>query len=193
MRLILSEEGVMDTVRNLEKQAAGWYKQLPHLPAEVRSWLGNNVWWLVLIGVVLMTLGLLVLIPLTLAALGLSALIGTASLLGTYNYTYDGGLGIVWLSALVTFIGSLVVVVLTAMAVGPLKAKSKKGWSLLFLTALVNLLFAVAGDILALSVVGIVGSLLWTAVEGYFLFEIRDEFGRKVAAKHAADAPAAKK
>lgn len=178
----------MDTVRNLEKQAAGWYKQLPHLPAEVRTWLGNNVWWLVLVGVVLLGLSLLALIPLVLTALGLSAVLG-ASLLGSYSYA--GGLA--WVSVLFALATAVAVLVLFLLAVSPLKAKSKKGWSLLFLSLLVALVFDLASDIVNMSVFGVVTSLLWAAVEGYFLFEIRDEFGRKVTAKHAADAPAAKK
>lgn len=179
----------MDTVRNLEKQIAGWYKGLPHLPAEVRSWIGNNVWWLTLIGVVLVGLSLLVLIPLVLAAFGLSALIGT-SMLG--NYAYTGGLGLAWLSALISLASAVASLVLMALAISPLKVKSKKGWSLLFLSLLVSLVFGIVGDLVTFSIVSIVTSLLWAAVEGYFLFEIRDEFGKKVVAKHAADAPAKK-
>ncbi len=178
----------MDTVRNLEKQAAGWYKQLPHLPAEVRAWLANNAWWLVLVGVVLLGLSLFALIPLVLTALGLSAILG-ASLLGSYGYTN----GMAWISTLFALVTAVVTLVLFILAVSPLKAKSKKGWSLLFLSLLVALVFDLASDVVNLSIFGIVTSLLWAAVEGYFLFEIRDEFGRKVAPKHAADAPAAKK
>jgi hypothetical protein len=177
----------MDQVHNLEKTVAVWYKNVPHLPKEFTKWLSDNIWWLVVIGVVVSVLALLALIPLALFAFGLSA--GANAIYPTYT---TGGYGVLWVGVLVSIVSFVVITVLEAMAISPLKAKAKKGWTLLFIVALVNLAFSVLSDIVNLNLFSIVLTVLWAAVHGYFLFEIRNYFGatHKVEHKSAAKAKA---
>lgn len=163
----------MEVVRSLEKTLGQVYKSAPHLPANARKWLADNVWWIALIGVVLSVLGLLVLVPLFLTALGLSVFVAASG----YSYGVNG----TW--ALLSLISLVATTVLMAMAISPLKVKAKKGWTLLFISALVSLVFSVVVDILAFDVFGIVTTALWAAIAGYFLFEIHDQFGAKRVVK----------
>jgi uncharacterized membrane protein len=159
----------MEMLHKLEEVVASWYKGLPHLPENFRKWLADNIWWLVLVGVIL---SLLVVIP----AFGV-LLFGGAVLTATYGASgsaYYGG-WFVW-----ALIGLMLVVadlVLSALAIAPLKAHRKMGWSLLFLVALLNVLSTVMTFIANYSFGGLISGLIGAAIGGYFLFEIRGHFG----------------
>lgn len=177
----------METVHNLEKTVAEWYKNVPHLPKELRKWLGDNVWWLVLIGVVVSVFGVFATISTLLVVLGLGGLAFSAA--GVYgSYVASGVIGFAWLSVLISLLTLLAVLVLMGMAVTPLKAKAKKGWTLLFVVLLVSVVLNVVGNLVGFNIVGILWVAIWAAVEGYFLFEIRDEFGKAPAKPKAAAA-----
>jgi hypothetical protein len=177
----------MESVNELEKTVAQWYKNVPHLPKEFTKWLADNIWWLVVIGVVLAVLGLLALIPLALFSLGLSA--GVNAIYPTYT---AGGFGLVWMGVLLSLVSLVVVTVLEAMAISPLKSKAKKGWTLLFIVAVVNALFSVLSNVVDLNFFGIVMAVVVVAIHGYFLFEIRSYFAvaHKSVHKSAAKAKA---
>lgn len=174
----------MESVRSLEKTIAAWYESAPHLPVDVRKWLGLNVWWIVLIGVVLAALSIFPIIIGLLIVFGLSgAAIGAA---GLYGSAVGGGLvGVALFAALVSVAGFVAVAVVMGLAINPLKARAKKGWTLLFIVLLVNTAFSVLANLLGFNVFGIIWALIWAAIEGYFLFEIRSEFGVKHVAKPA--------
>jgi hypothetical protein len=182
-----NKEDTMDQVHSFEKTAAQWYKNVPHLPKEFTKWLSDNIWWLVVIGVVISVLGLLALIPLALFAFGLSA--GANAIYPTYT---DGSFGLLWVGVLLSLVGYVVVTILEAMAISPLKAKAKKGWTLLFMAVLANVAISILSNVVSVNFIGIVFALLWAAVHGYFLFEIRSYFGaaHKVEHKSAAKAKA---
>ncbi len=167
----------MEAVRSLEKSLGQLYKSAPHTPVTFRKWLGENVWWIALIGVVLSVLSLLVLIPLTFAALGLGAFVATSPYASGYSYASNGVVALVSLTSLV------VTTILMAMAISPLKAKAKKGWTLLFISALVSLALSAVIDIIILDVFGLLMTVIWAAIAGYLLFEIHSEFGGKHAVK----------
>lgn len=174
----------METVSSLEKTIAGWYKDLPHLPVEFRKWLGTNVWWIMLIIVILSVLALFPILAGLLLVFGLSgAAIGAA---GVYGAVGGGLVGVAIFSALVAVAGLIVTVVVMGLAVTPLKEKKKKGWTLLFIILLVSAAFGVVGNLITYNLFGVIWALLWAGVEGYFLFEIRSEFGHKVVAKPVA-------
>lgn len=182
----------MDAVRNLEKTLAGMYKDLPHLPVGLRVWLGQNVWWLVIISVVVSVFAVFTTVGLLLALLGISSVgLGIAGYYG--NYAVGGILGVAWLGALLAVISFVAIAILLGIAVNPLKAGAKKGWNLLFLVALVSLVSNVVGSLMVLNIGSVAWDIITAAISAYFLFEIRDQFGKKVAAKHPAGAPAAKK
>lgn len=172
----------MEAVRSLEKTLNDVYRNVPHLPKTFTQWLADNIWWLVIIGVVLSILSLLALIPLALFAFGLSASVATA-------YTTDvSSFQGAWLSVGLQLAVLIATTVIEAFAISPLKVKAKKGWTLLFIAALVNTVANIIISLVDFNIFGIVTGLLWAAVWGYVLFEIHGYFGaaHKVAAKKTA-------
>jgi uncharacterized membrane protein len=163
----------MEYVKKLEDMIEGWLKPVPHLPAAWRKWMAENVWWLVIISVVLEVF----------AVIGMY----NAAMLITNNpwYGYLEAYGApshagMTLYTMVTMAFLAVSAVLMAMAVNPLKAKHKKGWDLLFLATLVGVASSLAGAVLGLSftylVSGIFSAVIGAAIGSYFLFEIRSYF-----------------
>lgn len=105
----------MEYISKLEKTILGWLKNVPHLPSVARKWLGENVWWIAVIGLVGSCLA---------AVIGLIGVLGTASLVGTVAVSYYAvSTFTAW--ALVTSIVGLVFlaidIILLAMAIKPLR------------------------------------------------------------------------
>jgi hypothetical protein len=164
----------MELLNKLEKTIFGWFKGVPNLPDGARKWLGDNIWWIVIVGVVLTILSVLV----SLAALSTRfALMGTAA----FSY-YVSPAATNWY--IVTDIVSIVFQILEAVilffAIQPLKEKRKKGWVLLFATWLLGGVALVVNALLGLSVINFVITILfgavWLAISGYFLFEMHSQF-----------------
>lgn len=176
----------MQLLHKLETLIHGWMKNVPHLPEGARKWLGTNVWWIVLIGVIVSGLALLVAL---FGIFALIALIGSVSSVYYVNGTEFAVWGIV--TGVVSFVISVFSLVLLALSVNPLKAKQKKGWVLLFASLLVNVAGSVISAILAFNPFTFIFSLIFTAVfaaiSGYFLFEIHSQFAHeaKVVSKTA--------
>lgn len=159
----------MENINKLEETIAGWYKGMPHLPAEGKKWLAKNVWWLTLIGVIVTIASVLGLLSITFFA-------------GAVLTGFGGGFGavvggVLFLAVLVSLLFSAVTIVLGLMAVSPLKSLQKKGWKLLYYIMLVNVVALVLSFLFHFNVVDLVWGLLMTAVGGYFLFEIREFYG----------------
>jgi len=156
----------MKQLSSLEKALTEAHEGLPHLPESWRVWLGNNVWWLVLIGVVAGVLGIV-------SSL-MAMTIGTAVVTGAYGVAVGAS---VFTASVVSLITLALVVVIEAAAIQPLQTKKKRGWDLLFVAVLVsvvgNLVSAVVGSALLPSLVGLV---LAAAVSFYLLFELRGQF-----------------
>ncbi len=158
----------METINKLETTVATWYKDLPHLPRTFTQWLATNVWWLALVGVILGSLSVLGLFSATLIAAGLLAAVG-----GVYGAAV-GGFALI---AVLFYLALAVVnLILTALAISPLKAGAKKGWSLLFLVSLINAAALVLSFLSNYNLLGLLWGLVMTAVGVYFLFEIRSHF-----------------
>lgn len=171
----------MDTVKKLETTIAGWYKQSPvHLPVEVRKWLGENAWWIVAIGavvsglIVLSALRMLYLPSATNSMFGLGEYVAFSNA-PLYNPWTDPSL---WAS----MIPFGIILVLELKAINPLKARAKQGWDLIFLTMLIAMASAVISALVSGALYGILGAGLGLAIGGFFLFEVRDQFGVKVHA-----------
>lgn len=165
---------MMEYVAKLERTVLGWFKSAPNLPAGGRKWLGDNVWWIVLIGAILTGLGIIG---------NLVALSALVSVLNTVAASYYVSTTVTsW--GIVTTIVSLAFMVLEgillAMAVQPLKEKQKKGWVLLFAVWLLGAVAVVVNALLTLSIfgfiIGILFGAVWAAISGYFLVEIHGEF-----------------
>lgn len=172
------DEGVLDylwrdtmgALNQLENTAAGWFKQAPHLPANVKKWLADNVWWLALVGVAISAFGILALLPL---------LVGASVLTSGYALYAGVDVGRTMLASWIGLGFLVAVVVLEAMAIMPLKAKKKQGWNLLFLALLVSILSSLVGLVVTYGVSNIFSAVLTALIGGYFLFEIRDSFAKK--------------
>lgn len=164
----------MEVLSKLEHTVMGWLKSVPHLPVEVRKWLGDNVWWLAAVGAVLSGL---VALGLFLAILG-----DLASLSGPVVSYYVSTSFVTWviIKTIVSFVFLGLQCLLLALAVSPLKEKQKKGWVLLFASLLLSAVSVVVRATLTLSafnfITDIIFGALLLAVSAYFLFEIHGEF-----------------
>jgi hypothetical protein len=166
----------MELVHSIEKMAESWFKQAPHLPKGGRDWLASNVWWLVIIGVVVSAWGLLLLLPILFGVSLLSSSIGMMSGVGSY-------VGLFMVSAWVSFAFGVLTLIVEAMAIKPLQDKKKKGWDLMFLAVLLSAVSSVVSIVLTANPMGIIGAVIGLLIGGYFLFEIRDHFVAGAKAK----------
>ena len=158
----------MQQLAGLEDGLNTFFKGLPHLPKEWRHWLADNVWWLVLIGVVLGAFGILGLVP---VVLGISIFTGIVA--------GPAAGALVIITGIVNMAVLVVSVVLEAMAVTPLKAKQKRGWDLLFLVSLIAFAGSVLNAIITGNIGHILGLLVGTLIGLYLLFEVRMYFVHK--------------
>lgn len=160
----------MKSINKLEKIIAGWLKSAPHLPEKARKWIAINVWWLELIGLIIMIIAGLTLIGLLTAALGLSA-----TIIGAYGYpiVYNG----LAITATVLSLGLIIIsVAIMALAISPLKALKKRGWDFLFITLLVNCASVIISAIFSFSISSLFSGAVGVVVGAYLLFEIRSFF-----------------
>lgn len=177
----------MESIHKLEKTVAGWYKNVPHLPAGGQKWLAENVWWIALISLVLTVLSIFPMIAAVLLVGGVAGGLGAA-----YGGAYSAALvGTALLAVWVTIAFLLLEAVILGIAISPLKDRKKKGWDMLFILALINVASVVASGLIGFNFMALVWGLLWSAVGAYFLFEIHGHFGPKEKATHHA--PATKK
>jgi hypothetical protein len=159
----------METVAKLEKLIAGWYESAPHLPVNGKKWLADNAWWIALVGVIVGTASIVWLLMLTFFT-------------GVFFAAYTGVVGAALAGAgtllvMITLALSSVALVLTAMAIAPLKAHKKRGWTLIFITVLLQVLSVAVSFMFDWNLFGLLYSLVFTAIGAYFLFEIRSYFG----------------
>lgn len=180
----------MDLLSKLERTVLGWLKNVPHLPEVARRWIGDNIWWITLVGAILSGIGVLV---------GLIGVIGVASLVGTVAASYYATATFTAWAIILGLVGlafSVIDTVLLAMAVNPLRAKQKKGWVLLFTVWLVGVVAVVVNSILSLNVLGFITGILfgaiWIAISGYFLFEIHGQFAHTERSKGVREAKVTK-
>jgi hypothetical protein len=98
------------------------------------------------------------------------------SVVSAYGATHMPSLGFFYYFGLAVLAIDAVILL---VAYSPLKARSKKGWDLLFLGALINLVYGFDK---------LLGSLVGSAIAFYFLFQVRDYYTG--AAKETAARPA---
>ncbi len=166
----------MESVKKLEDKIEQILKPVPHLPVTWRKWLGENIWWITLIGAIIS--GIVVLISL-LAILVATAAIGTTSfILGSSYYQGYGGTSL--LAMIAAFAFMVATAVLSIRAIQPLKNRNKYGWDLLFLSAIIGVTSSVVVTILDLDFIQLIPKLINAAVSAaisaYLLFEIRSQF-----------------
>lgn len=152
------------------------------LPESWRDWLATYAWVFALIGFVLGIISILFLLP----ALGFVSVVGGA---------VAGGRWVLfsWLAAIV-LIGY---VVLLGVAIPKLKVLQKRGWDLIFYSAL----FFLAYDVVAWlqypgvgSFFGLLWNVAWAIVGLYFIFQVRSKFvPAKKEAAHKKSVASSKK
>ncbi len=131
------------------------HKKIPfHLPPSVKEFIVKFGPWITL---VLMLLAL----PVILAALGLTAFLTPFAMV--YGTNRFGG------TFLIQGLVSLAALVMEAVALPGLFARSLKGWHLLFYAVLVNFI----GSLIALN---ILGAIIGTVISLYVLFQIREYY-----------------
>jgi uncharacterized membrane protein YhaH (DUF805 family) len=160
----------MDSLKQFESTVEGWLKPLPHLPSIWRKWLGENIWWLTIIGVVLEAFAAMELYHISTASDPISRFVSQ------YGLSTDGWTNSVMMSmTLIVLTG-----VLMALAVSPLKEYKKRGWDLLFLTVIVSVSSDLVVSIIDFNLVRLIPSLISAAISFfvgmYLLFEIRSHF-----------------
>lgn len=165
----------MEFVNKLETMVGGWFKSVPHLPMAGQKWLGVNVWWIVLIGVILSGIGVLMSLGAIFTAM---SLFGVASSYGAFVAQPYSDMWFV--AAIVGLLFSALSVLILALAINPLKELKKKGWSLLFLAWVVIAVAIVVNIILTFNPLGLIMGVIFGAIGlgigGYFLFEIKAQF-----------------
>lgn len=170
----------MESLKKIEHTIEGWLKSVPHLPVEWRHWLGANVWWIVIIGVVasavaiISTLGIL---------FGGAALIGGLGLYGGYGPAVAASSaffawGFIHTLIALAFLAAQGLLLFTAIK--PLRAKKQKGWSLLFAALVVSGVASVVSAVLTFSFGGFISGIFFGAIGfaigAYLAFEIKGEF-----------------
>lgn len=158
---------------DLELKIVQWFKPLPHFPASFKKWLGDNIWWIVLIGAIASTISSLVLIS------GFITLVSIVSGAAHYEAWYLNNTYYNWWNVVVALINlafTVVVTILMWQSVGKLKDRQERGWHLLFIIALIDAAGSVLIDVLNLSFLGLVFSLIGVAIGMYIIFEFRSEF-----------------
>ena len=168
----------MININKLENMVAEWLKPLPHLPANGRKWIAENVWWITLIGVILSVIGALAMFGSIFAAMAWFGIY-----MGTYtNYVYTAPVYSGWamFGYMISMISMVITFILMVMAVNPLKRLQKKGWMLLFYVLIIQAVVAVLSAVFTYSLFGFINGILVgaisVAISAYLLYEIRSYF-----------------
>ncbi|HZJ34603.1 MAG TPA: hypothetical protein VFD55_01135 [Candidatus Angelobacter sp.] len=162
----------MSSISKIEDMIAGWLKPLPHLPTAGQKWISQNIWWIVLIGVILSGIRVLALIGI---------LFATSAVWGAITYYVNESYSGWWiLSSIISILFMAAIVIVSAISINPLKGLKKKGWNLLFFTLLLSAASIVVSVIISFNVFSFMPSLIFgaigLAVGAYFLYEIRSHF-----------------
>ncbi|MDB5186812.1 MAG: hypothetical protein JWM07_284 [Candidatus Saccharibacteria bacterium] len=175
----------MDYLKKIEAYVAPWYRNVPHLPEGGQRWLADNIWWIVLAFVILGAFGVLSL--LTVAFVGGALLTAFGGAVGATL----GGLAMLF--ALVTLSLAIANLVIGALAINPLKNRQEKGWTLLLMASVISAGAAVLALLLAFDLFSFIRDMMFVALGGYLLFEIRRYFTAKHVNHEATKAPTIQK
>jgi hypothetical protein len=168
----------MKQVEKAEKSLSGLFKDLPPLSAAGKENIVKVMPWIALIFGVLQVLAGYWVWRLANAADRIADLVNTYSAYYTVPAVHISAFDrtVIYLGAAVLLVSGVIGI----MAYKPLTARQRRGWDLMFLAALVNLVYAV----LAIFINGrgfgsFIMSLLGTAVGFYLLFQIKASYGKR--------------
>ena len=161
------EDSRMESIKKFEDTIEGWLKPLPHLPSTWRKWISENIWWVTLVGVILDGFAALAIYQTATYVNQLTGLFYAAGVSTTNGWT---------LSMMVSIVLFVVTAVIMAMAIAPLKAMNKKGWDLLFMSAIVSVVASAFNFESSSIITSVISAVIGFAIGMYFLFEIRSYF-----------------
>lgn len=150
--------------KQLVKPLEGLYAKAPALPVGAREFIVNIAPWVALI------LGVLSVVGFALSLLGWGTLATLAPLAAGMQAGFTGLL-------LVASVLGLVSGVLYLLAFQPLKKRALRGWNLLFWILLISAVSSVvSGVAVVFSPFSVVWTLVWLAVELYFLLQVKSYY-----------------
>jgi hypothetical protein len=163
-----------DYMNRFETLLASWYARLPHLKPTHQQWFAANIWWLILIGVILNAISIILVVLATFFFGAFATIFGGA--VGTVVA------GVTAVAVVFAMAFTIVVTVISAMAIAPLKARQRRGWYLLLVALVINLVWTVLGLLIYRDIINFFWNMLSLAVTGYLLFEIRTLYLNKSGA-----------
>ena len=160
-------------IKRLEARFAKLFSKAPHLPSSGRTWLAYNLWWLILILLIIFGIGLF--FTLLFGILFTTLVAGIGVIFGGPIGALIGGIAGIAILLLGTFL--LIALVLAGAAVSDLKQLRQRGWYLLFLLANIGIVFTCLGFLFTFEPISFIWNLLMIGVGLYLLFEVRSYFG----------------
>ena len=156
----------MNTVRSIAQDLQRLFKGLPHLPEELRKTLAK---YLYIFSIVLAVSNGLILFYFLVTVTGIAAFFSINGI----TIPEDSINIVLFLIATL----SILTIVLFFMAYRPLQKMQEKGWLLLYLIALIGLLNVIF-SLLRGNFIPAFSQLLEAGVGMYFLYEVREYFGK---------------
>lgn len=170
----------MGALQKLEDQLGQLFKDLPALPKSAKDLLVQ--WWPYL-ALIIGVLQLFAAWSLWQLANWSNAWIDAANKLSQYAPGYTAGYSAT--DKIIIYVGLALLVVnavIFLMAFSPLTKKLKRGWDLLFLASVINIVYAIVQIFTASQGIGsFIMSLIGSAIGFYLLFQIRDRYTSKKA------------
>lgn len=171
METAISGDVDMKAVEQLEKTIAEWFAHAPHFSTEMKRWLGDNIWWLTAVVVLLSLIGFSTMLPILGSAVTFDASYAPYALA---PYTVPTGSLILYTWVKVVFLA--VIIFFEAIAIFPLREKKKSGWNYIFIAMLLAILSGVIGFVIIWQPSNLIGLGVGAVLGGYILFELRDQF-----------------
>ena len=157
----------MTSMKKFETFLVKSYQHTPRLPKDVRFWLADNAWRIVILGTLMCVFSMFLLIPVFFTALVLTPSVNIIA----PNVMYDNvSLGMYWLAVLLAIITFFATAVMLSFTINPIRMKSKYGWDILFRAILLNILLGIVTLIIVPNWVQLVAVIVGTIVLGYLLF-----------------------
>jgi len=140
-------------MKELEKILSGLFAKLPNLPANIKQVIVKIAPYLAVIGIILS-------LPAVLAIIGLGAIGSSIIAGGAWGYAGSGTLAVVF---------AVVSVVLLALSVKGLFARTMSGWQFMYYNALVSAVYSLLR-------VDIMSFIIGTGVSLYLLFQVKSYY-----------------
>lgn len=173
----------MNTLQTLESKIDQLYSHVPQLPLGGKRWLGNNIWWIVLIFAIFGVFG-------TLQTAG--SLVAALLRKNHTDIYLNTATSLSPITLIISLISSITTTTLYFVALSPLMNKRKRGWNLVFYAQLFDIVVSVvtlvltviSGSSAFITIIVVLGFIVGLVIEAiwlYFLFQARPEFTTRVS------------